>query len=175
MTKQFESAGLQKLKSLKGYNQKRKILNMKMKKQFILLFVVAFIFSIILTLITIWPMGPADIRIAPLMVILSSVNILISPFLAFFTFYFIGKQANLSSELKWTIIALLLGNTVGSFVVEIIYYTVLYGYAVGVFASLPSLLSGFLGKNLFVELAGLALAHIRRNKQRQSQNHNLPP
>jgi hypothetical protein len=136
---------------------------MKMKKQFILLFVVAFIFSIILTLLTMWPTGPADIRIALPMLISSSVSIAISPFLAFFTFYFIGKRANLSSELKWTIIALLLGNTMGGFVVEIIYYTVLYGYAIDIFASLPSLLSGVLGKDLFVELAGLALAHIRRN------------
>ena len=66
---------------------------MKMKKQFILLFVVAFIFSIILTLVGMWPMGRFDTQNASLYVISGSVSTVISPFLAFFAFYFIARDS----------------------------------------------------------------------------------
>ena len=141
---------------------------MKMKKQFMLLFVVAFIFHVSLTVIGMWSLFSAGVQDlaerAQLEIYLGFVSLVISPFLAFFAFYFIGKRVNLSSELKWTIIALFIGNTAGSFVVQVIFYGIMIGYNNLGTLWLTSLLYAILNKELFVMLAGLALAYIRQNK-----------
>ena len=147
-------------------------LNTKIKKQALLIFIAAFAISLIPQLLdmglreALANLQAGSLEYSLQVTIYNIANLLITPVLAFVVFYFIGKQTNLSVELKWAILTLLLGNVSG-YVIGAAIYEYDTGFPVGMipFLSLPAFAYAFVGEAFFVELAALAVAYIRQCKK----------
>ena len=90
------------------------------------------------------------------------INIIISPVLVFVLFYLIGKKFDLKSNLKFSIIRLLIGAYVGHFLSFNIvrFFGEYYNFWSTIVSSIVSL--AFLG-TFFTAFTGLAIAYLKQN------------
>jgi len=148
---------------------------MKNKNQFLKIFAVAFIISLvtqILYAIILFarPSVPSFLIYAILTYLFNLVYFTIAPILIFAAFYFVGKNPNLTFELKSIMLALLIGNIASLFIGSILRLGVesimdiewgLSAYILGTFVGLMAIL---LPIYLLSALAGLSIGYIRWQK-----------
>ncbi len=149
---------------------------MKNKKQFLKIFAVAFVISLVTQILYAIILFarlsvPSFLIYAILTVLFNLVYFTIAPILIFAAFYFIGKNPNIAFELKPIMLALLIGNIPSLFIGSILCQ------AVESIKNIEGLLSAFYFLGTFVglmayllpiyllsALAGLSIGYIRQRK-----------
>jgi hypothetical protein len=100
---------------------------------------------------------------------------MVTTFLVFVVFYFMGKKVDLSLELGSTIVALFVGNSISYLIGQTSQIILEGGFTAESvsFLIITSLFYGFMG-NFFAALAALAVANIRRNKSEPVTSQSAP-